>query len=135
MERAWHRDYYRGYYHMRMGLLKDMLGGKCAVCGTVEDLEFDHIDPKTKTGPIGRLVNGAWETVVAEIEKCQLLCKPHHQEKSSREGSFRKNKKRKLTDEKIELIRKLYMRGDSQRWLAGQFGVTKSTIQEYVRDC
>lgn len=33
------------------------LGGCCVRCGTTESLEFDHIDPSTKTATIARLLH------------------------------------------------------------------------------
>jgi hypothetical protein len=55
-----------------------MLGGKCARCGTTENLEFDHIDPSTKVFAISAELSRAWAALVQEASKCQLLCKPCH---------------------------------------------------------
>jgi 5-methylcytosine-specific restriction endonuclease McrA len=60
------------------------LGGKCAVCGVKTDLHFDHIDPASKTFQISRNLNRRWEVIEAELRKCQLLCGPHHREKTKR---------------------------------------------------
>ncbi len=62
----------------------EILGGQCIVCGTSENLEFDHIDPKTKLDAISspRLLDGLRSIFFAEVAKCQLLCKLHHTEKS-----------------------------------------------------
>ena len=81
------RTYDREYYHRtRRPKLVEYLGGKCAVCGTTEDLQFDHIDPEDKSFDIkGRLTLS--DEVKAELDKCQLLCGPHHREKSAREQS------------------------------------------------
>lgn len=61
-----------------------MLGGKCSVegCGATEDLEFDHIDPETKSFNLASNWSRAWEDIVAELKKCQLLCSAHHLEKT-----------------------------------------------------
>ena len=68
----------------------DYLGGKCVVCGTTESLEIDHIDPSTKSFVLnGNNLNWAWETLLPEIHKCQLLCRSHHIEKSAKEASER----------------------------------------------
>lgn len=59
----------------------EILGGKCAKCGSTEKLEFDHIDPKTKLFGI-KYATRNWEIVLEELKKCQLLCRMHHEEKS-----------------------------------------------------
>jgi hypothetical protein len=43
-----------------------------------EDLEFDHIDPSTKAFAISAGLSRAWDALVEEAAKCQLLCKPCH---------------------------------------------------------
>lgn len=60
-----------------------MLGGKCARCGSTEDLEFDHIDPSTKAFDIAGVLSRAWNALVEEAAKCQLLCKPCHADKGA----------------------------------------------------
>ena len=37
-------------------------------------LHFDHIDPKTKRYNISAITTYAWETIIAEIKKCRVLC-------------------------------------------------------------
>ena len=92
MERAYHRDFSRNYYHRKRKEYFDLLGGKCNNCGTVERLEFDHIDPETRYFKLGKLLNHSKEAALEELKKCQVLCRPCHTEKSSKEGSFKKNK-------------------------------------------
>lgn len=59
------------------------LGGACVQCGTTETLEFDHVDPATKVFHIsGRGLDKPRALLLAEVDKCQLLCKPHHVEKT-----------------------------------------------------
>lgn len=60
----------------------DFLGNKCVVCGSVENLEFDHIDPKTKTTEVQWLLTSNKDTLLAELKKCQLLCSSCHLEKT-----------------------------------------------------
>lgn len=56
------------------------LGGVCEVTGSHGDLEFHHCRPSTKEfnlcGATG--VRFRWERVVAEADKCVLLCAPVH---------------------------------------------------------
>lgn len=65
---------------------KVYLGGKCVRCGATEDLQFDHIDPATKSFTITAHLNRRWEVLVVELDKCQLLCRPHHLEKTVAES-------------------------------------------------
>lgn len=64
--------------------IKKQIGG-CQQCGWFDEnylscLDFDHLDPKTKTSSISKMV---WTfqpipDIQQEIEKCQLLCKICH---------------------------------------------------------
>jgi hypothetical protein len=71
------------YYAKRQQALI-ALGASCAVCGSMDDLELDHIDPKTKKFDLSR----SWgrSDFLEELQKCQILCKSHHEEKTLREG-------------------------------------------------
>lgn len=55
-----------------------ILGGECVRCGATDSLEFDHVNPSTKSFDIGARLTTAWETLMPELMKCQLLCKPCH---------------------------------------------------------
>lgn len=72
------RKYIRARKERRRTLLTEMLGGKCARCGSTERLEFDHIDPSTKRFGICSDLSRAWADLLEEVAKCQLLCKPCH---------------------------------------------------------
>lgn len=65
-----------------------LLGGKCVHCGTKENLQFDHIDPKTKSFNIPHYYNGDYNMVVDEVKKCQLLCAPCHAAKTRANWDF-----------------------------------------------
>ncbi len=58
---------------MRESALEE-LGGKCVICGTTENLEFNHIDPSTKE----REVSTKCGLRHKEHLKCELMCKEHH---------------------------------------------------------
>ena len=76
---AYQRDYNKAWKAARRNRLIEMLGGKCVRCGATEDLEFDHIDPSAKVfGVCASLSHKAWDVLVEEAAKCQLLCKPCH---------------------------------------------------------
>jgi hypothetical protein len=78
------------HYYARKQLFLDHLGGKCVTCGSVSELQFDHIDPDTKSFTIGGRIRCDLEEVLEELKKCQLLCKKCHLEKSKLEGSLGK---------------------------------------------
>ena len=62
-------------------------GGKCQRCGYSAyygALEFHHRDPSQKDFTIGH-VNRKWDNIVAELDKCDLLCANCHREV---EGGF-----------------------------------------------
>ncbi len=80
------RDYSKLRYSDRRSQTIQKLGGKCAICGTQEDLEVDHINPRSKSFNLFttlRNLKDFWD----EVEKCQLLCQIHHREKTTREQS------------------------------------------------
>ena len=68
----------------------DLLGGKCVWCGSVDRLEFDHIegDRDDNYHCISAFVDAKWERVLIELKKCQLLCKPCHVIKSLKARGF-----------------------------------------------
>jgi hypothetical protein len=72
------RGYNKAWRAGRRARLVKMLGGKCARCGATEDLEFDHVDPSSKGFVISANLSRAWNELVAEALKCQLLCKEDH---------------------------------------------------------
>jgi len=81
-EKNYHRKYNRHRYHRLRNQYIEILGGKCVICGSTDSLQFDHIDPTTKLIDISKLLNYSQSIVIAELTKCQLLCKTHHLEKS-----------------------------------------------------
>lgn len=63
----------------------ELLGNACAYCGTAEVLEFDHVDPDTKSFNIGSHVGRySKEKLIKELSKCQLLCEECHKDKTGR---------------------------------------------------
>lgn len=107
------------------------LGGVCAHCGTTENLEFDHIDPQTKTSPINALLSYRWERIVEELNKCQLLCSACHLKKSQIDESHvcgERVKCAKLTVADIKAIRQLLSGGTTQQVIADRYGVNNSSI-------
>jgi len=70
-------------------ILIEKLGGKCVECGCTETLEFDHIDPSTKSFNISAGYHKPKEVLEEELSKCQLLCNKCHIEKSKKDAKFR----------------------------------------------
>jgi len=66
----------------RRKILIEYLGGKCYGCGTTENLQFDHLDRTQKSFNIGKCLDHSLEKLVAEADKCQLLCYNCHEIKS-----------------------------------------------------
>ena len=84
------REYMRKYmlerYHRRKQEAIASLGGKCVVCGSTENIEFDHKERKGKKATLGDVLAGGSEDLVkAELEKCQLLCRECHIKKTIKE--------------------------------------------------
>lgn len=85
MNRDYHRNYSRKYYHKRRNELLSKLGGKCVKCGSTEHLEFDHINSVEKRFNISDLLNRSKQETETELQKCQLLCHSCHTKKSNKE--------------------------------------------------
>jgi hypothetical protein len=54
--------------------------------GATEDLELDHIDPSTKVLAVCAGLPKAWDVLVEEALKAQLLCKSCHVAKGAEDG-------------------------------------------------
>lgn len=66
----------------------EYLGGKCS-CGTLVDLEIDHIENRIGKRKISGLLAGSWERLRIELDFCQLLCYECHKIKSVKERGLR----------------------------------------------
>lgn len=123
-----HRKNNLRLYHKRRKELVERLGGRCVVCGTTEDLEFDHKDPTTKTLHLSKQLTRSLETVEHECTKCQLLCHTCHMLKSKNDGS-----RSVLTDADVREIKTRYAQGNiTQRQLAEEFGVSQRSISAII---
>lgn len=124
-------------YHRIMEQVRFVLGGECIACGSTEDLEADHIDRNTKSFVVSQGWERPAEIFWLEVAKCQLLCEPHHKEKSIAEGDTSKkgssNGLSKLTEFDIQVVRALFRLGHSQRKVAKLFGVSHTVIGDIHR--
>ena len=94
------KSYMLQRYHQRRAEALERLVGKCTLCGSTEQLEIDHVDPATKEIPLNKLWSIAQERFDRELEKCQVLCKKHHEEKSrpeQREMALVREAKKRVT--------------------------------------
>ena len=79
--------YMRNRRAKRRSQLVSMLGGRCAECGFTLDLQIDHKDGSTKSFNLsGWHLDKPMTELVAELNKCQLLCYVHHREKTIKAG-------------------------------------------------
>lgn len=76
------------HYYNRKASYIEVLGGKCVECSSAENLEFDHVDPDSKSFTIASMLRCDSEKVLRELGKCQLLCEGCHLQKTLAEGSL-----------------------------------------------
>lgn len=86
------RVYMLKRYRKRMDWARKTLGGSCTQCGSIRDLELDHIDPGTKKFTVGRMWSVSEKAFADEVAKCQLLCRECHQDKTIFDRGFKKAK-------------------------------------------
>ncbi len=92
-----YNTYCRKRYHKRRQDAISSLGGKCTGCGSSESLEFDHVDPTTKTFAISKRLHGLpWEKIKKELELCQLLCRDCHGKKTRAEKMTKEHGSRSM---------------------------------------
>lgn len=67
----------------------------CKICGSLEQLEYHHINPETKIMSIADMVTAMKNKneILGEIMKCEVLCSPCHRYTHTIIGKPRKNKK------------------------------------------
>ena len=79
------KEYHKNYYYHRRQQIFEYLGGECKSCGSKENLHVDHIDPNNKEFDISRKLSVRRNK--DELDKCQLLCRDCHIEKTRIENS------------------------------------------------
>lgn len=78
------KKYVLDRYHRLRAEFIDKMGGSCQSCGSTDRIEFDHVDPRTKSFNISKVWSYKRATVEEELAKCQLLCYGCHKDKTSR---------------------------------------------------
>lgn len=117
-------------YHKRRQNLIAQMGGKCARCGSTENLEFDHIDSNTKEIAISSHMSYKQETVKDELKKCQLLCHSCHVQKTKEE----KDSNAKISSTDAANIRQEYITSNiTQEKLGEKYGLKQSEIGNILR--
>ena len=79
------REERRKQHKEKRAICLEYLGGKCVVCGTTHNLQFDHIKREGKKYNIARKLSYKFDNLKEELDKCQLLCVPCHLKKTAKE--------------------------------------------------
>lgn len=70
------REYQKAWAARRRERAITMLGGRCTVCGSTENLQVHHWVGAAKEGH--RIYSWAWPRLERELAKCLLLCAACH---------------------------------------------------------
>lgn len=74
------------YRTPRLAYVNSFKAAPCMDCGVQYPpyvMDFDHRDPGTKIASIGQMISGwSFETIAAEIAKCDLVCSNCHRERT-----------------------------------------------------
>lgn len=124
-------------------------GNKCNKCGynkCLAALTFHHLDKNEKDFDIGSIcvridsLNNLNESLIKELDKCELLCTNCHRELHVDIERFEKFKEqiyknRKETNKKInrELVKKLYLEGKKQIEIANILDCSKGNISSMIK--
>lgn len=85
---AYMRAYMMRRYQERRTRALGIFGGKCAICGSTDDLQIDHTNRGDKIYDLGKLLSSApWSRIARELKSCQALCRTCHQLKTVKELS------------------------------------------------
>ena len=83
------RQYMAKRYHDKMNTLRQLLGGKCKMCGDKKGpFHIDHKDSKKKTMRAADVHSTADSKVKEEMKNFQLLCTKCHKKKTHDEWDY-----------------------------------------------
>ena len=126
------KEYFRARREARRKKFKDLLGGRCIICGSKKNLQFDHKDPKKKEFRISLMIDSPEQRLLNELKKCQLLCAKCHHKKTldkqefgieSSHGSIWRYKKYKCRCAKCRKAMSEYNKDLRKRQLATMAGI------------
>tara|TARA_R110000751_G_C13440056_1_gene442760 strand:+ start:129 stop:476 length:348 start_codon:yes stop_codon:yes gene_type:complete len=101
-------DYQYEYRRNRLLEIFELRGGKCKHCEVrdlkhIEIYDYHHIDPKKKDFNIGRGWAKPMKQVLAEAEKCLLLCANCHRIEHARMSRVIRDKRNRSQREAEEM--------------------------------
>ena len=79
------RKQQREHIKEKRAICLEYLGGKCVKCGTIHNLQFDHIKREGKKYNITPKLSYKFDNLKEELDKCQLLCASCHLNKTAKE--------------------------------------------------
>ena len=79
------RKQQREHIKEKRAICLEYLGGKCVKCGTIHNLQFDHIKREGKKYNITPKLSYKFDNLKEELDKCQLLCASCHLNKTASE--------------------------------------------------
>jgi 5-methylcytosine-specific restriction endonuclease McrA len=108
--------------------------GPCVECGSTENLEVDHIDPSTKKYRPAALWGMAVDNPsrVAELAKCQILCRDCHKAKTRAYRKLHPIPPSKFSEEQIRMVRELRAKGWTYEQAGKVVGVSRHTASDFV---
>ena len=120
---------------LRREMFIEHLGGKCVDCLSRDNLEFDHVDPKLKKFTIGNNMGKPLKTLMEEVNKCVIRCKPCHSERTKTQERPRGDTHifSKMDKNKRDMIRKDRAGGLTTRALAEKYGIHHTNIAKMLR--
>jgi 5-methylcytosine-specific restriction endonuclease McrA len=104
--------------------------GPCKECGSTNDLQLDHIDPKLKVS--SHIWSWSQTRRDSELCKCQVLCRACHQKKTKIDlkamfSDIPNLKLRQHSDERFLRVLKLIEEGYSEREACSIEGLSRGT--------
>jgi len=118
LEKSTARDRNLKYRQERKKKALNTLGSQCESCGTTDNLEFHHIDPSTKDFNLGNSWTKSWDRILAELEKCYLICyNCHRKEHESSHGTWARYTNHSCRcPECTDAMRQWYRKRKGKKW-------------------
>ena len=104
-------------------------GRSCVDCGSVEELQLDHVDAKQKMSH--RIWSWSAALREAELAKCVVRCRFCHKIKTD---ELSHERAQKLSADQVREIRIRYVPGEiTQQELAEDYGISREMVSQIVR--